>query len=258
VSFAVSEGIGTITLQRPDAGNAVDLGLAADLRVAVLDAERDPEVRVVVLRGAGASFCVGGDLRSFAGRDDLATHLREVTSHLHAAIVGLARIDAPVIVAVQGSAAGAGLGLACGGDLVVATESARFVVAYTRVGLNPDGGSSWFLPRLLGLRRAQELALLNPILDAPAALAAGLVTRVVPDAALDAEVTRLAAELARGPTRAIGEAKRLLRSSLDHPLAVHLEAEAAAIVRSAGRPDAAEGITAFLEKRPPDFSGRPS
>jgi 2-(1,2-epoxy-1,2-dihydrophenyl)acetyl-CoA isomerase len=138
---------------------------------------------------------------------------------------------------------------------VIAADNARFVVAYTRVGLNPDGGTSWFLPRLVGLRTAQELTLTNRALDAEAARAAGIVTRVVAADALSGEVQTVAADLAAGPRKALGEAKRLLRTSLDEPLAVHLEAEAAALVRSAGHPDAVEGISAFLAKRPPEFQG---
>jgi len=255
VDVHVEAGVGTITLNRPEAGNSIDLELARDLHAAVIAAERDASVRVVVLRGAGANFCVGGDLRSFSRCEDLPAELREVTTHLHAAIVTLARIDAPIVVAVHGSAAGAGLGLACGGDIVIAADDARFVVAYTRVGLNPDGGTSWFLPRLVGLRTAQELTLTNRALDADGACSAGIVTRVVPAAALDDEVHGLAAVLAAGPSKALGEAKRLLRTSLDETLAVHLEAEASALVRSAGRPDAVEGISAFLAKRPPEFRG---
>ena len=157
------------------------------------------------------------------------------------------------MVGVQGSAAGAGLGLAAGGDIVIAAASARFVVAYTKIGLNPDGGTSFLLPRLVGLRRAQELTLLNAPVDAGTAREIGLVTRVVADDALDAEVETVARALAAGPGRAQGEAKRLLRTSLDDSLAVHLEAEAAALVRSAERPDAREGIAAFIEKRPPRY-----
>ena len=253
VSFAAEQGVGTITLDRPDAGNAVNLELAQDLHTAVLAAEADRSVKVVVIRGAGRSFCVGGDLKAFAAREDLPTHLREVTSHLHAAIVALARMDAPVVVGVQGSAAGAGLGLAVGGDIVIATESARFVVAYTKIALNPDGGTSFLLPRLIGLRRAQELTFLNTPVDAVRACEIGLVTRVVADEALDTEVELTARALAAGAKRAQGEAKRLLRTSLDDSLALHLEAEAAAIVRSAERADAREGITAFLEKRSPQY-----
>ena len=253
VSFTASDGIGTLALDRPDAGNAVNLELARDLHDAVLAAEADRSVRVLVIRGAGKNFCVGGDLKAFAARDDLPAHLREVTAHLHAAIVALARMDAPIVVGVQGSAAGAGLGLACGGDIVIAAASARFVVAYTKIGLNPDGGTSFLLPRLIGLRRAQELTLMNSPLDAESACEIGLVTRVVADDALDAEVHSVARMLAAGPSRAQGEAKRLLRTSLDDSLALHLEAEAAAIVRSAERPDAREGIAAFLEKRSPKY-----
>jgi 2-(1,2-epoxy-1,2-dihydrophenyl)acetyl-CoA isomerase len=253
VSFTASDGIGTIALDRPDAGNAVNLELARDLHDAALAAEADPTVRVVVMRGAGRNFCVGGDLKAFAAREDLPAHLREVTAHLHAAIVALARMDAPIVVGVQGSAAGAGLGLAAGGDIVIAAASARFVVAYTKIGLNPDGGTSFLLPRLVGLRRAQELTLLNAPVDAGTAREIGLVTQVVADDALDAEVETVARALAAGPGRAQGEAKRLLRTSLDDSLALHLEAEAAALVRSAERPDAREGIAAFIEKRPPRY-----
>ncbi len=253
VSFSARDGVGTMALDRPDAGNAVNLELAQDLHAAVIAAERDRSVKVVVLRGAGRNFCVGGDLKAFAARDDLPAHLREVTSHLHAAIVAFARMDAPIVVGVQGSAAGAGLGLAIGGDIVIAAESARFVVAYTKIGLNPDGGTSYLLPRLIGLRRAQELTLTNTPLDANAAFEIGLVTRVVADDALDAEVAGVARQLAAGARRAQGEAKRLLRTSFDESLALHLEAEAAAIVRSAERPDAKEGISAFLEKRSPTY-----
>jgi 2-(1,2-epoxy-1,2-dihydrophenyl)acetyl-CoA isomerase len=210
-------------------------------------------VKVIVLRGAGKTFCVGGDLKAFAAHPDLPAHLREVTTHLHAAIIALARMDAPIVVGVQGSAAGAGLGLAVGGDIVIAAESARFVVAYTKIGLNPDGGTSFLLPRLVGLRRAQELTLMNTPTDARTALEIGLVTRVVPDDALDSDVAAVAQALAAGARRAQGEAKRLLRTSLDESLALHLEAEAAAIVRSAERGDAKEGIAAFLEKRAPTY-----
>ena len=253
VSFHADDGVGTITLDRPEAGNAVNLQLARDLHTAALAAEADPEVKVVVMRGGGRSFCVGGDLKAFAARENLPAHLREVTAHLHAAIVALARMDAPVVVGVQGSAAGAGLGLAVGGDIVIAGESARFVVAYTKIGLNPDGGTSYLLPRLVGLRRAQELTLANTPVDAPTALEIGLVTRVVPDDQIDEAVDVTARALAAGAKHAQGEAKRLLRTSLDESLALHLEAEAAAIVRSAERADAREGITAFLEKRAPTY-----
>lgn len=255
VSLAIDGAIARITLRRSDVGNAIDLALADELRRAVVEVEGDRSVRVVVVRGEGPHFCVGGDLGDFGNQDDLPSHLRAVTTHLHAAIAGLARLDAPVVVGVQGSSAGAGLGLVCSGDVVIAATSARFVVAYTKVGLSPDGGTSWFLPRLVGLRRAQELTLLNPTLDAEGALAAGIVTRVVADDDLDREIEAVASELAAGPTPAVGEAKRLLRTSLDNPLTIHLDAEAAALVRSAAREDAREGIAAFLAKRPSRFTG---
>jgi 2-(1,2-epoxy-1,2-dihydrophenyl)acetyl-CoA isomerase len=207
----------------------------------------------VLLRGEGRVFCGGGDLKSFSQEPDLPAHLEAVTRHLHAALYSLAQLDAPVVAAVQGSAAGAGLGLVGAADLVVAAASAKFVMAYTKLGLTPDGSSSWYLTRVLGLRRALELTLTNRVLNAEEALAWGLVNRVVPDDALDSEARALAAELAAGPTGAFGRAKRLLVAAEQNDLGAQLALETATLCRSAASPEAAEGIQAFLEKRPPAF-----
>src|SRR3954452_9993522 len=157
IDLDVRDGVARLTLNRPDAANGVNLPLARDLMDAVLAISADPRARVVLLTGAGARFCGGGDLKSFAGRDDLSIHLREILGPLHTAIAGLVRGDAPVVAAVQGSAAGAGIGLVGASDILLAGESAKFVMAYTGVGLTPDGSSSWFLPRLVGLRRGRQL-----------------------------------------------------------------------------------------------------
>jgi 2-(1,2-epoxy-1,2-dihydrophenyl)acetyl-CoA isomerase len=167
----------------------------------------------------------------------------------------LVRGDAPVVAAVQGSAAGAGMGLVGASDVVIAGESAKFVMAYTDVGLTPDGASSWFLPRLVGLRRALELTFTNRVLSAAEALEWGLLTSVVPDDQLAAEAEAVATRLAKGPTLALAAAKRLLHTSLESTLESHLAREAEEIAAASGRADGAEGIAAFVEKRAPTFRG---
>ena len=255
VALAVRDGVAHLTLDRPDAANAIDLELATDLLDASLTIAADRAVRAVLFTGAGARFCGGGDLKAFAGRDDLPRHLHEVLVPLHAAIANLVRGDPPVVAAVQGSAAGAGIGLMCAADLVLAGASAKFVMAYTGVGLTPDGSSSWFLPRLIGLRRAVELTLTNRVLSAEEAREWGLVTRVVPDDELAAEASALAEQLAAGATRSLGEAKRLLHASLESSFEAHLAREADAIAAASGRADGVEGMAAFVEKRPAVFRG---
>ncbi|KAA0233003.1 MAG: 1,2-epoxyphenylacetyl-CoA isomerase [Acidimicrobiales bacterium] len=251
----VSRGVARIELSRPEAANTIDLDVAKGLARAARRLRDDPAVRAVLLTGAGGVFCAGGDLKAFARSDDLPALLREITSHLHEAVSELVRLEAPLVVAVEGSAAGAGLGLVSAGDLVVASESARFVMAYTAVGLTPDGSSSWFLPRLVGERRAMELVLTNRVLDAGEALDWGLVTSVVRDGETAEAGAELARSLAAGPMQAFGAAKRLVRSAWTRGLEPHLAAESEELARAAGRHDAHEGIAAFLEKRPPCFDG---
>ncbi len=253
IELEVRDGVAHLTLNRPDAANGINLQLARDLMEAVLAVSADPHARVVLLSGSGSRFCGGGDLKSFAGRDDLPTHLREILGPLHTAIVELVRGDAPVVAAVQGSAAGAGIGLVGASDLVLAGESAKFVMAYTGVGLTPDGSSSWFLPRLVGLRRAIELTFTNRVLSATEAQDWGLITAVVPDDQLAAEAEALATRLAAGAPQALAAAKRLLHSSLESTLESHLAREAEAISTASGRAEGVEGIAAFVEKRAPVF-----
>lgn len=253
----VEAGIAHLTLNRPDRLNAIDLDMAQALAAAALQISHDRNVRVVLITGAGRAFCGGGDLKSFAATgDNLPGHLREVTTHLHAALTLLHRSDPPIVVGVQGSAAGAGLGLVCAADLVVAAETARFAFAYSAIGLTPDGGTSWGLPRLVGLRRAQELALTNRTIDAHEAMAMGLVTTVVTDAGLEPALDDLARSLAAAPTRALGVTKRLLRTAYDEPLEQRLAVEAAELSRSAATADGRAGIVAFLDKQTARFEGR--
>lgn len=256
VLFEVKDGVGQITLNRPDAANTLNLEMAQALLDSAARCEADPEVRAVLVSGAGRMFCAGGDLRAFAGQGDaLPRHLRELTTYLHAAISRLIRMEAPVVAAVQGSAAGAGMSLACAADVVIAAESAKFVLAYTAVGLAPDGSSTYLLPRLVGRRRALELALTNRALSGAEAAEWGLVSRVVADAALAQEAATVASDLATGATSALGAAKRLLLESGVQTLESQMELEAEAISAMGATADAREGIAAFLEKRPATFSG---
>ncbi|MEX1007879.1 MAG: enoyl-CoA hydratase-related protein [Acidimicrobiia bacterium] len=254
VLLEVRDGIAHLTLNRPEAANGINMGLARDLMAATIDISLDDSVRVVLLSGSGARFCGGGDVKAFAALgDDLPANIRALIPALHTAITMLVRGDAPVVAAVHGSAAGAGLGLVGASDLVIAGESTKFVMAYTGVGLTPDGSSSWFVPRLVGVRRALELTLTNRVLSAAEALEWGLITSVVPDDDVHAEAAALAARLADGPARSLAAAKRLVHTSLEDSFETHLAREADAIVAAAGDAESTEGITAFVEKRAPNF-----
>ena len=257
LTYELRNNVAHITINRPEAANALNLQMGLDLMHASLATSSDPNVRAILLTGSGRFFSAGGDLKSFAAQgDDLPVHMKEVTTYLHGAVSRFTRGDAPVIGAVNGVAAGAGMSLVCTCDLVIAAESARFTMAYTKAGLTPDGSSTYFLPRKVGLRRALELTLMNPMLSAAQAQEYGLVTRVVPDAELLAEATATAEEIAAGPTVALGAARRLFHSGLVETLETQMELETQAIARMATTADGREGIQAFLEKRAPTFSGQ--
>jgi len=248
--------IALLTLNRPDAANSIDAPLAAALLAAMEGLHGDRSVRALVIQGAGKMFCAGGDLASFARENShAARYVDGLIQDLHAALELISTFHAPVVSAVHGAAAGAGLGLALIADLVVAGDGARFVMAYTRSGLTPDGGTSWLLPRLVGLRRALELTLLNRTLSAAEALDFGMVTEVVPDEAVAGRARALAMELAAGPTTAYVTARRLLRDGPQADYATHLAAEASSIVCSFGTEDGLEGVRAFHERRRPSFNG---
>lgn len=254
--FKVSDGVAHITLNRPKAANAINIEMGKDLMNAALQCEEDPAVRAVLIRAEGKMFCAGGDLRSFASAGDaLPGLLRELTVYLHASISRFARMRAPVIAAVHGAAAGAGFSLTCAADFVLASKSARFVMAYTRAGLTPDGSSTYYLPRLLGARRAIELMMTNRTLTATEAEGWGFVNRVVDDDKLSEEAEILAKTLAEGPTVAFGALKRLVLNSAQDTLESQMEHEAIAIAEAARTADAREGIEAFFENRPARFKG---
>jgi 2-(1,2-epoxy-1,2-dihydrophenyl)acetyl-CoA isomerase len=253
------DGVARLTLNRPNAANAIDLTVGQALAAAATELADSSTVRAVLLSGNGARFCGGGDVRAFAEAagegPGLPDKLTGIVAALHEAIEAFARIDAPIIAAVHGSAAGAGLSLVALSDLVLAGASTKFVMAYTAIGLTPDGGSTWYLPRIIGLRRAVELTLTNRALSADEAQEWGLVTRVVPDATLMSEAEVLATQLATGPTKSFGVAKRLLNGSLDASLTDQLANEERELLAAGGREDAREGVTAFAEKRPATFTG---
>ena len=253
----MQSNVARITLDRQEAANSIDLNLARELMHAVLRCDDDPAVRAVVITARGSTFCVGGDLRSFAAQGErLSLHLKEVTIYLHATVSRLTRMDPPVIAAVNGTAAGAGMSLACACDFVLAAESARFTMAYTKVGLTPDGSSTYFLPRLVGLRRALELTLTNRVLSAEEALDWGIVSRVVPDAKLVEEAETLATDLSSGATVALGASKRLLYGGWTETLESQLQHESQVISDISRTADGREGIAAFVDKRAPKFEGR--
>lgn len=251
--------VALVTLNRPDSANTLNLEIAMDLLAAAMTCARNPAVRAVVLTGAGRQFCLGGDLRAMASRGGgVDGYLRELTGYLHSAISHFVRMDAPVIAAVNGTAAGAGVGLVTMADLAVCGESSRFKLAYSGVGLTPDGGTSFLLPRTIGIKRTMELLLLDRALTSGEALEWGLVNSVVQDSQVVDEALRVAERLAAGPTQAFGRTKRLLAASIagfESQMVLESETIASQAITEQG----AEGINAFLQKRKPDFSlGRDS
>jgi 2-(1,2-epoxy-1,2-dihydrophenyl)acetyl-CoA isomerase len=250
ITLRNEEGIAWLTLSRPDRRNAIGPDLAQTLHQLADRCADDPEVRCVVLTGSGRFFCVGGDIDLFAAAgDDAETMVLALAHSFHAGMLRLATMDKPLVVAVNGPAAGAGFSLAIVGDIVIAAQSAHFTAAYSAVGLTPDGGATWWLPRLIGMRQAQEMILTNCRVPADEALSLGLVTRVVPDEDLEAAAREIAASFAAGPVRALGKCKALLLSSADNTLAAHLDAEAAAIATASSGAEGREGVAAFVEKR---------
>jgi 2-(1,2-epoxy-1,2-dihydrophenyl)acetyl-CoA isomerase len=249
----VRDNVAHLTLNRPEAMNTIDLEMGAELMEAAIECESNAAVRAVLLTGAGKVFCAGGDLRGMQAQGERAdAYNLELTTYLHTAIMHFTRMDAPVIAAVNGTTAGAGVGLVAMADLAVAAAGAKFTAAYTAVGLTPDGSTTFFLPRLAGSKRAAELLLLNRTLSAAEALDWGLINQVVPDGMAVEEAGKIAARLAAGPKHAHGQVKRLLAASAG-ALEAQLAVEGRTISVQVKSAEAREGIAAFLEKRKANF-----
>ena len=254
IKFSKDGAIARIELNRPDAANGLDAKMASELRQAAKMCDDDPALKAVILRASGRFFCAGGDLKEMLANDDNAGDaVRALADDLHAAISILSRMQAGLIVAVNGVAAGAGFSLTLIGEIVLAAQSASFTMAYTKAGLCPDGSSSYFLPRLVGLRKAQELMLTNRSLSAQEACEWGMVTRVVADDQLWAEADRVAGELAAGARLSTAYVKNLLLASFGNDLETQMELEAQLIQSCVDSSDGREGIRAFVEKRKPEF-----
>jgi len=256
VLLTVDGDIATITLNRPSAGNAIDMATAEALLDAAIACDLDPAVRCVVLTGNGKLFCGGGDLASFqAAGDDLGAFLSKLAGLVHMTVTRLMRMPKPVLVVVNGPAAGAGMSLALAGDVVLAGHRAHFSTAYGQIGLTADGGMTWHLPRLVGMRRAQDLLITGRRVHADEALAIGLVSELVDDEDLAQVAALRARSLADGAVRAAGRVKELLLASLGESLEGQLERETRAITASGMDPECREGVAALLARRKPDFPG---
>ena len=257
LAVTAEHGIVRLRFDRPDRLNAIDVPMARAFNKAAEAIAADRTVRVVLMSGAGRAFMAGGDLGSFfsdlAGAAETA---RAIIDPLHAGLAILAEIDAPVLASLHGAVAGAGVSLALAADLAIAADDTRFTLAYAKIGASCDGSSSWSLPRIVGLRRALEVALLADPLDAATALAYGMVNRVVPAAELSTQTEALVSRLAAGPTLAFGRIRRLLRTSFERDLPAQMRAERDAFCESARTQDFAEGVAAFMGKRRATFEGK--
>ncbi|MGH7350110.1 MAG: enoyl-CoA hydratase/isomerase family protein [Candidatus Rokuibacteriota bacterium] len=251
-----SDGVATITLDRPEARNAIDLVMRRELLAGLDELEADATTNVLILTGAGGHFSAGGDVKTMAAKRHTAAEGRARVESLNRFIIRLFEYPKPTIAMVDGFAVGAGCNVALACDMVIASDRARFGEVFARIGLVPDGGGTWLLPRLVGLAKAKELVFSADIIDAAEALRIGLVNRMVPAAELSAATRVLAARIAAGPPGALGLAKALLNRSATVDLATALSFEAYAQAQTITSDDHAEGVRAFLEKRPPKFTGQ--
>ncbi len=254
LTVSIEGAVATLTLNRPESGNALDRPLALALLEAAIRCDQDETVRCVVLTATGRLFCAGGDIAAFADSgSSIPSFFSELAGLLHMSVTRFMRMTKPLLVVVNGPAAGAGLSLAMAGDIVIAAKSAHFSAGYVGVGLSPDVGTSWHLPRLIGIRRAQELLLTNRRVPALDAEQIGLITRAVEDDELASERQRFAKALSEAPVGAIGLTRQLLVESFNSPLEQQLEREARSVVAASRSGESREGIRAFLEKRKPNF-----
>ncbi len=250
-----ADGVATVTFNRPEARNAIDVRMREELVGAFDELEADETARAIILTGAGGHFSAGGDVKSMAKRHTAADGRARVEM-LNRFVLRLFNFPKPTIAMVDGFAVGAGCNIALGCDIVLASDRARFGEVFAKIGLVPDGGGTWLLPRLVGLAKAKELVFTADIIDAAEALRIGLVNRVVPAAELESTTRTLAARIAAGPPGTLALAKSLLNRATTTELAAALELEAFAQGQAITSEDHAEGVRAFLEKRPPKFQGK--
>lgn len=256
IEVELRDAVATVRLNAPESMNALGVSMGREFDAAMNDLWENGDVRVLVITGTGRAFSAGGDVQAFYdNRDDPADVMRETLDVLHASVTKIIDAPFPTIAAINGVVAGAGMGVAMATDLAIAVDTAVFTMAYTGIGVSPDGSSTYFLPRFVGTRMAMEMVLTNRVLSAGEALELGLVNQVVGEAEFDDAVADLARRLAKGPTLAYVRARNLLRASLGSNPFDQMDAEAESIMAAALTKDFYEGVSAFIEKRRPDFSG---
>ena len=257
INFEIIENIAIIRLNRPNSYNSLNAKMAKELLEISYECDTNKNIRAIILTGEGdKAFCAGGDLKSFHETGNIAKHLKMVTHDLHGAITKFSRMNSPLIVAVNGVAAGAGLSFVGFADLAIAKSSATFVSAYTKAGLTPDGSSSYYLPRIIGIRKYLELVMTNKVLSSEEALSWGLLNYIYDDKFFWNETVKLADNLSKGPTLAYGKIKRLIHNSLNSTLETQMELETKMISESAETNDGQIGIKAFIDKEKPKFEGK--
>ena len=255
VLLAIENGAAVLTLNRPDAGNRLDMETVAALDAATLHLSETPALRALLIRAEGRMFCVGGAINEFGATDDFHGYLEHILEVGHRVMGRLIALPCPVITAIQGPAGGAGIGLALCGDIALASTAAVFRAGYPALGVSADFGSSWQLARLGGQRLASDMLLTNRAVAADEAMARGLITALHPPEALDSAARALLGQLASGPTLAHAATRTLVRQAGERDAASHMRHEAEAMLRAARTADAGEGIAAFLAKRPTVFRG---
>jgi 2-(1,2-epoxy-1,2-dihydrophenyl)acetyl-CoA isomerase len=256
-----ADGIARISFNRPEARNAVSIEMRTALIDAMLDVEKDPSIRCVVLRGAGKNFMAGGDVKSFAELAKLEpeerhSHFVKRIHTIQPLLIAMARMQKPIVCVLQGAAVGFGFSLAMACDLVVAASDARLACSYIGIGASPDGAGTYYLPQLVGVKKAMEIAMLGEFIDAPTALSLGLVNRVAAEGELEEEAEALIQRLAKAPTVGLGNIKQLIYAAADNSLESQMSLEAECFANCAASEDWVEGVTAFTEKRKPQFRGR--
>jgi 2-(1,2-epoxy-1,2-dihydrophenyl)acetyl-CoA isomerase len=257
ILFAQQGSIGTLTFNRPAVYNAMNTELIHALRDVTTELVASKTMRALILKGAGNAFLAGGDVGLFyKNRDTIVESVKPLGDALHAGIKNIRNMPFPVIAQIHGACAGAGLSVAMAADFAIAAEGAQFNTAYTKIGLSPDGGSTFFLPRYVGMKRAIELIMLADSIDANTAAAMGIINRVVPADKLEQEVAALAERLSNGATQALARAKKLINQSFVTPIDQQLDDEIAYFAECSTTTDFKEGVTAFVEKRKPRFEGQ--